>query len=78
MTPDEALARLKAIYHSPMLDDISAEIERLRRVEKAAQALADEGQEYDFDDIGLGRGAPNSYWEDLDEALDPEVDDDHP
>lgn len=42
----------------------------LCRIARAAQALADEGQEYEFDDIGLGRAVPNSYWEDLDDALD--------
>ena len=47
-----------------------AEIKRFARIVTAAKALTDEAQEYSFDDIGLGRGAPNSYWEDLDEALD--------
>jgi hypothetical protein len=49
-----------------------AEVKRWLAIVRAAQALSDEGQEYAFDDIGLGRGAPNSYWEDLDEALDPD------
>lgn len=47
-----------------------AEVKRFARIVTAAKSLADEAQEYSFDDIGLGRGAPNSYWEDLDEALD--------
>lgn len=42
----------------------------LCRIARAAMALADKGQEYEFDDIGLGRGAPNSYWEELYDALD--------
>lgn len=45
-------------------------VKRFARIVTAAKSLADEAQEYSFDDIGLGRGAPNSYWEDLDEALD--------
>jgi hypothetical protein len=48
-----------------------AELERLRRIERAAQALSDEAQEYAMD-FGLGCAAPNSYWEDLWEALDPD------
>lgn len=54
-----------------MLHEKDAEIERLRRIEKAAQALADEAQEYAMD-FGLGCAAPNSYWEDLFGALDPD------
>lgn len=46
------------------------EAARVARIAAAAQALANEAQEYNFDDIGLGRGAPNSYWEDLDDALE--------
>lgn len=45
-------------------------VKRFARIVTAAKSLADEAQEYSFDDIGLGRAAPNSYWEDLDEALD--------
>lgn len=45
-------------------------VKRFARIVTAAKSLADEAQEYSFADIGLGRGAPNSYWEDLDEALD--------
>lgn len=49
-----------------------AEVDRLRKIEMAAAALSDEAQEFSFDEFGLGRAAPNSYWEDLDEALDPD------
>jgi class 3 adenylate cyclase len=46
-----------------------AAVERLARVAIAARALAAQAEEYELD-CGLGRGAPNSWWEDLDEALD--------
>ena len=46
-----------------------AEVERLAKIEKAARELSANAEEYALD-CGLGRGAPNSYWEDLDEALD--------
>ena len=72
--PDGYLAVIRGL-----MMEIERQDERLAYLEPiytAAQALADEGREYDFADIGLGRGAPNSYWEDLDEALDPEPNDD--
>lgn len=50
----------------------NAEVDRFRKIEKAARALSEEAQEFSFDEFGLGRAAPNSYWEDLDEALDPD------
>jgi len=45
------------------------EIERLRAVLVAAKGLNAESEEYDFD-YGLGRAAPNSYWEELDDAIE--------
>lgn len=46
-----------------------AEIKRLRAVLVAAKGLNAESEEYDFD-YGLGRAAPNSYWEELDDAIE--------
>lgn len=55
-------------------ENVVLAVQRAMKVVSAARVLANEGQEYSFDDIGLGRGAPNSYWEDLDDALDDELD----
>lgn len=49
-------------------------VERIERVFTALRELVANAEEYELD-CGLGRGAPNSYWEDLDDALD---DDDSP
>lgn len=51
------------------IGELLAEYDALRRVATAADKLSFEAQEYDFDD-GLGQGAPQSFWDDLSEALD--------
>ena len=57
--------------HNNVSDD--EVVRKIERIVRAARALAEEGQEYAFDDLGLGRGAPNSFWEDLDDAIDEEA-----
>ena len=56
---------------------VGGQLIELSRVARAARALADEAQEYDMD-FGLGCAAPNSYWEDLWNALDPDPLDERP
>ena len=48
---------------------LHAENEALKTVVNAARNLVFESEEYEFDD-GLGRGAPQSYWDELDSALE--------
>lgn len=48
------------------------ELEYLRRVERAANALYAESEEHDFDD-GLGQGAPQQYWDALADAFEPQT-----
>ena len=52
-----------------LIQRMADEIERLRAVLVAAKGLNAESEEYDFD-YGLGRAAPNSYWEELDDAIE--------
>lgn len=49
------------------------QLEFLRKVYEAAHELYCESEEYDFDD-GLGKGAPQQYWDALADAFEPETD----
>lgn len=48
------------------------ELECLRPIFNAAKMLYDESEEYDFDD-GLGKGAPQEYWDALAAAFEPKT-----
>lgn len=64
------IACLVAGGHNNISDEACiAAIAGLAKVSRAAAALAAEGEEYALDS-GLCRAAPNSYWEDLDAALE--------
>lgn len=54
---------------SAELRRLHAENERLKGVMRAAQDLVFQSEEYAFDD-GLGRGAQQFYWDELDNALE--------
>ena len=64
---DRLTASEKSAWNAAVTRD--EEIERLRAVLVAAKGLNAESEEYDFD-YGLGRAAPNSYWEELDDAIE--------
>ena len=49
------------------------ELEYLRPIFKAAENLLFESEEYDFDD-GLGKGAAQTHWDALADALEPATD----
>ena len=49
------------------------ELEYLRPIFKAAENLLSEAEEYELDD-GLGKGASQSYWDALSDAIEPSTD----
>lgn len=50
-------------------EQLRQQCENLLRVERAARQLYEETEEYDFPD-GMGKGAIQQYWDELDTALE--------
>ena len=84
MSPDEALDLLDRCYHSPAVNVVRAEVERLHQeiqtlneriaylepIFIAARNLIDNAEEWECD--GLGLFAQHGWWEPLHDALDPD------
>lgn len=74
---DEAERDAKLLREqNAQLTDLNQEqflkLEYLMPIYKAAKALSDEAQEYDFDD-GLGQGALQECWDELNAAFEPKT-----
>lgn len=69
MTTCNALRPDRVVVRVEFARDLERELARAMRVIEAAKALANNCEEYEFDD-GIGYAAPGMWWHDLDNALE--------